>query len=105
MTVTFSQGNGAGGVAVAAIDPLDGAAALRFAFGNVTYWVDDVTPIHPQTGSGVPWGTSIINGAIDLPEPAFYSLTGAGFASGLAAMATRRRRQAASQRPNIVAVG
>jgi hypothetical protein len=103
VTVTFNQGNGAGGLAVAAIDPLDGAAALRFAFGDVTYWVDDVTPIHPQTGSGLA-GTSIINGAIDLPEPAFYSLTGAGFA-GLVAMAMRRRRQAAGQRPNIVAVG
>jgi len=99
VTVTFDHGSGAGGVASAAVDPLNNAAALKFVIpdathtNDVTYWVDDVTPIHPQTGGGSP-GVSIINGAVDstVPEPTFYTLTGTGFA-GLLLMTWRRRRQ------------
>jgi hypothetical protein len=93
VTVTFNSGSGDGGTAATTIDPISGASALSFNFGGTTYWVDTVTPIHPQTAGGTP-GTSIINGAIDstVPEPAFYALTGMGFAS-LLGIAIRRRRQ------------
>ena len=95
VTVVFNSGSGAGGSAVSATDPLNGLAALQFTFpsasGAIVYYVDETTPIHPQTGSGVP-GSSIINGAIDLPEPTFYTLTGSGFAA-LLLMTLRRRKQ------------
>ena len=87
--LTFTGGSGDGGVATATTDPITGVAALRFQFGEVTYWVDTITKINAQNQ-----GVSAIEGAIDLPEPAFYSLTGAGLA-GLWLMAIRRRRQKA----------
>jgi hypothetical protein len=101
--VTFSSGTGSSAAvtnAVLGTDPVNGpVAALAFTFldptntNNVTYWVDQTTPIHPST-VGSPKGTSIINGAITstVPEPTFYTLTGTGFLS-LLGMAIRRRRQ------------
>jgi len=92
VVVTFqAQGSGTGGTPVATTDPNSGVNAVSFAFGGTTYWVDDVTSINPSTA-----GTSTVNGAIDstVPEPAFFTLTGTGFA-GLIVMAIRRRRQQA----------
>jgi hypothetical protein len=97
VTLTFASGSGDGGVATMSTDPLNGAAALQFTFtqpghtNDVTYYVDKITPLRPQT-SGM--GISSINGAIDstVPEPTFYALTGAGFL-GLLMMAIRRRQQ------------
>lgn len=92
VVLTFTGGSGAGGAPVLGTDPLDGAKAYTFSLGGVVYFVDDVTPIEPQTTN---MGLSTINGTIDasaVPEPAFYTLTGLGFA-GLMAMAIRRRRQ------------
>lgn len=96
VTLNFVSGSGAS-VATSAVDPINGQAALHFNIGNILYWVDVQTPVHPRTGSGTP-GTSIINGAIDstVPEPTFYALTGAGFIS-LFAMAIRRRRQVSGE--------
>jgi len=101
VTVTFNSGTGTAGAAVAGIDPLNGLSALEFTFPDpthttdVTYWIDSITPVHPETGGGAP-GVSIVNGAIDstVPEPTFYTLTGTGFA-GLLFMALRRRKQQA----------
>lgn len=71
-------------------DPIDGARAYTFSLGSITYWVDQKTPVEPQTTNG---GVSTINGAVSaVPEPTFYALTGLGFI-GLMAMAIRRRRQ------------
>jgi hypothetical protein len=93
--LTFTGGAGSGGTPVSSVDPEDGAAAYQFSLGGVVYYVDQVTPVHPSTTGG---GISSINGAIDasaVPEPAFYGLTGAGFA-GLLLMALRRRQQLTS---------
>jgi hypothetical protein len=94
VTLNFNAGTGGGGVAVLDSDPITHQAAFRFTFGNVEYWVDEVTGIVPSTTNG---GVSTIQGAIEvLPEPAFYGLTGTGFA-GLLLMALRRRSQASAQ--------
>jgi hypothetical protein len=77
---------------VLASDPITGANAYAFAFGGVTYYVDQVTPINPSSTGG---GVSTINGAIDasaVPEPDFYAVTGAGFAALLATVMRRRRQ-------------
>lgn len=90
VVLTFTGGSGDSGAPVLTTDPIDGARAYSFSLGGIVYYVDRVTPVEPQTTNG---GVSTINGAIDaVPEPAFYTLTGAGFA-GLLLMAVRRRRQ------------
>jgi len=92
IVLTFTGGSGSTPPPSLTSDPLTFAPAYTFSFGGVTYWVDQHTPINPSTtGNGI----STINGAIEasaVPEPAFYGLTGTGFA-GLLAMALRRRRQ------------
>jgi hypothetical protein len=92
VVLNFTGGNGTNPPPVLTTDPLSFAPAYTFELGSVTYWVDQNTPINPSTTGG---GVSTINGAIEasaVPEPAFYGLTGAGFAA-LMAMAMRRRRQ------------
>ena len=74
------------------VNPVDGVTpALAFSFGSTTYFINEVTPLHPQLGGA----TSTINGAISaVPEPSFYALTGAGFVT-LVLLAIRKRRHTA----------
>jgi hypothetical protein len=92
LQVNFTGGSGDAVGPTPSIDPLKAGGttpALKFSFGDVTYWVDEQTSIIPQSGGGV----STITGAIDaVPEPTFYGLTAMGFA-GLLFMAVRRKRQ------------
>jgi hypothetical protein len=96
--VKFTSLSGSGAnTSLTSTDPVTGVKAFQFTFldptltSSVTYWVDQSTAIVPPTVNN---GVSTIQGAIDstVPEPAFYSLTGTGFA-GLLFMALRRRRQ------------
>jgi len=83
-----------GGPAGVTLTTYQGQSVFRFDLGGVVYYVDQNTSIVPSTSNG---GIVTIQGAIDtsaVPEPAFYGLTGIGFA-GLVAMAVRRRRQIA----------
>jgi hypothetical protein len=86
----FTNGSGTTPPPSLSSDPISGAAAYSFTIGDVTYWIDQRTPINPSSTGG---GVSTINGAIEetiSPEPSFLALTGAGFA-GLLALALRRR--------------
>lgn len=83
-----------GGSPAATLTTYQGAAVYQFSLAGVVYYVDQYTSIVPNSSNS---GVVTIQGAINasaVPEPAFYSLIGIGFAS-LLAMAFRRRRQIA----------
>jgi hypothetical protein len=87
--LNFTNGSGTTPPPSLSSDPISGAPAYSFTLGDVTYWIDQRTPINPSSTGG---GVSTINGAIEetvAPEPSFFALTGAGFA-GLLALALRR---------------
>jgi hypothetical protein len=87
-------GGGSGGVSALTTDPL--AGGFSFNIGGGGYYFD-VTPTDPLTNGG---GVSRTTGGSDAPsapEPAYYALTGTGFA-GLLVMATRSRRQKGNSR-------
>jgi hypothetical protein len=71
-------------------NPITNASSVSFVIGGVTYYVDAVTQLDPASVGGL----TELQGAVSAaaPEPAFYGLTGVGFA-GLMLTAIRRRRQ------------
>jgi hypothetical protein len=81
VVLMLTTGSGTGGVPTSASNPITGAAAFEFALGGVTYWVDKVTPIEPQSTNN---GVTTISGAISanvasaVPEPATFVMTGLG---------------------------
>jgi len=84
-----------GGNPAVTLTTFQGAAVYQFNLAGVLYDVDEFTSIVPNSTNQ---GVVTIQGAINasaVPEPAFYGLTGVGFA-GLLAMAIRRRRQIAA---------
>ena len=89
VVLTFTGASGDGGAPTLTTDPIDGAPAYTFALDNVTYYVDRITPIEPQSTNG---GVSTINGAIsvaDVPEPGYFGLIALGIA-GLVVLRIRR---------------
>jgi hypothetical protein len=88
----FTGGSGDGGTPVITTNPITGVTSLSFKLGDVTYFVDQVTPINPSTTSG---GETTVRGAITMaviPEPSSMLLLGGGLLA-VAGVMRRKLRQ------------
>jgi hypothetical protein len=88
----FTGGSGDGGTPVITTNPITGVTSLSFELGDVTYFVDQVTPINPSTTNG---GETTVRGTIDvavIPEPSSMLLLGGGLL-GVAGVMRRKLRQ------------